>query len=331
MARPQATAFDAPQETAVAPGPRPGRLASTRSMTRRFSICARSAPAASRAQCSHGTGWSRVSASATAPTRSSRSSVRITSPDSHRAAPALAHGTQPVGYISYDVWRGGTGQCPPGRAGARDAIGWRPAAGPRGPPGRGRRRDRHGPPRPWATRAARARTPGDTRWPGARRWPSPPITSPTGPAPGTRRPRDPAVPAHALRPGSPGPDPSTGLPRRPGRHPPVARAPAHALPRRIGGGERHRHVQPAADLCPLGALGVRSAVAHERLVDAGDGLEKRPSGPDGSARGGAAPHPAPAPRGRRACRRRRAGRGPLDRVAESFFTRPVRFSPAIRP
>ena len=153
-------------------GPATGRLANTRSMTRRFSICARSAPAASRAQRSHGTGWSRVSASATAPTRSSRSSVRITSPDSHRAAPALAHGTRPVGYISYDVWRGGTGQCPPGRAGARDAPGWRPAAGPRGPPGRGRRRDRHGPPRPWATRAALARTPGDTRWPGARRWPA---------------------------------------------------------------------------------------------------------------------------------------------------------------
>ena len=81
-------------------GPATGRLASTRSMTRRFSICARSAPAASRAQRSHGTGWSRVSASATAPTRSSRSSGRITSPDSHRAAPALAHGTRPVGYIS---------------------------------------------------------------------------------------------------------------------------------------------------------------------------------------------------------------------------------------
>ena len=77
-------------------------------------------------------------------------------------------------------------------------------------------------------------------------------------------------------------------------------------------------------------------------------------------RGGAAPHPAPAPRGRRAGRRRRAdrgggrgrlrggdpdgppggaaghrarlrrraGRGPRDRVAQHFFTRPVRFSPA---
>ena len=85
-----------------------------------------------------------------------------------------------------------------------------------------------------------ARTPGNTRWPGAQRWPVPPVTSPTGPAPGTRRPRDPAVPAHAMRPGSPGPDPSTGLPPRPGRHQPVALAPAHALPRRIGGGKRHR-------------------------------------------------------------------------------------------
>ena len=56
--------------------------------------------------------------------------------------------------------------------------------------------------------------------------------------------------------------------------------PEQALQRRIGVGELHRHVQPAADMRPPAALGVRSAVAHERLVDVGDGLEERPSGPD---------------------------------------------------
>ena len=61
-------------------GPPAGRLASTRAMTRRFSICSQSAPAASRAQRSHGTCWSSVSAPATSPTKSSRSSVLITHP-----------------------------------------------------------------------------------------------------------------------------------------------------------------------------------------------------------------------------------------------------------
>ena len=130
-----------------------------------------------------------------------------------------------------------------------------------------------------------ARTPGNTRWPGAQRWPVPPVTSPTGPAPGTRRPRDPAVPAHAMRPGSPGPDPSTGLPRRPGRHQPVALAPAHALPRRTCARPAHSVSAPPsrtndsstpavasknARPIPTDRLeAVRRRIRHQRLADGG--------------------------------------------------------------
>ena len=68
----------------------------------------------SRAQRSHCTCWSSVSASATSPTRSSRSSVRITKPASHRAAPTRAHGARPAEYVSNDVWVAGTGRVPHG-------------------------------------------------------------------------------------------------------------------------------------------------------------------------------------------------------------------------
>ena len=121
-------------------GPAAGRLASTRSMTRRFSICSRSAPVASRAQRSHGTCWSSVSASATSPTRSSRSSVLITHPASLRAAtgrrgsrpavggapvrgpsrrrteatPRPARGQRRRLFSSYDVYRAQTGRWPLG-------------------------------------------------------------------------------------------------------------------------------------------------------------------------------------------------------------------------
>ena len=144
--------------TVSAAGPAAGRLASTRSMTRRFSICSRSAPVASRAQRSHGTCWSSVSASATSPTRSSRSSVFITHPASLRAAtwrrgsrpavggapvrgpsrrrteatPRPARGQRRRLFSSYDVYRAQTGRWPLGwGVGEVDGTAgrYRPAAG----------------------------------------------------------------------------------------------------------------------------------------------------------------------------------------------------------